>query len=665
MAYDVFISHSSKDKAIADAVTAVLEQAKIRCWIAPRDIRPGDSWGGAIVKGIEICRVMVVVFSAQSNSSKQVMREVERAVQHDIVVVPFRIEDVQPTRDMEYFLSSTHWLDAVSPQMDAHLKELETTVCSILDTTSQTKKEPSSLNNTKPKTKLGSNSSSPPSTQTKHKGPSKLPILLTGLALTFLMGFISFSFFIDGDEPATQATSKNKPLKQAQNIEPRGNGDVKLDAVESAYAGGTVSISWSGKVLEGDYILITAFSAADHVKSNLQRIGANTSIEAKLSNKPGKYQIRFVDSAKNKIIARKTLEVVSPNITIDAPKQGLAGKSISVSWTGPNYRSDYLSIAKPEQIGNRYTNFSYIANGSPTSIRLPDSAGEYELRYISGSGREIWHKTNITVNAAEVSIVKLDAQIAGAEIPVKWSGPANKGDYLAVAELNAEAKDYLSYQYVKPGNDAKLRLPARAGTFQIRYISGQNKEIWASSLVETQMPVVSLKTPNESVVGTALEITWEGPANRSDHISIAEPGSEGNEYLSYRYVRANRKAGIQVPQIPGKYVIRYISGADKSVWYEAPLTVTARSETLTFPNSVMAGKSFDVRWQSKGQPGEYIAIFADSATDDAAYLSYANTNNRTKTNLKAPAEPGQYQVRYISGNKKVVWGRESLTVKAP
>jgi len=132
MAYDVFISHSSKDKTIADAVTASLEQAKIRCWIAPRDIRPGDSWGGAIVEAIESCRVMVVVFSAQSNSSKQVMREVERAVQHDIVVVPYRIEDVQPTRDMEYFLSSTHWLDAVSPELDAHLQELKATVSSIL-----------------------------------------------------------------------------------------------------------------------------------------------------------------------------------------------------------------------------------------------------------------------------------------------------------------------------------------------------------------------------------------------------------------------------------------------------------------------------------------------------------------------------------------------------
>ena len=35
MAHDVFISYSSKDKPIADGITANLEAAGLRCWIAP------------------------------------------------------------------------------------------------------------------------------------------------------------------------------------------------------------------------------------------------------------------------------------------------------------------------------------------------------------------------------------------------------------------------------------------------------------------------------------------------------------------------------------------------------------------------------------------------------------------------------------------------------
>jgi len=45
MAHDAFISHSSKDKTIADATCAYLEASKIRCWVAPRDIRPGGELG--------------------------------------------------------------------------------------------------------------------------------------------------------------------------------------------------------------------------------------------------------------------------------------------------------------------------------------------------------------------------------------------------------------------------------------------------------------------------------------------------------------------------------------------------------------------------------------------------------------------------------------------
>jgi TIR domain-containing protein len=41
MAHDVFVSHSEKDKAVADAVVARLEAESVTCWTAPRDIVPG------------------------------------------------------------------------------------------------------------------------------------------------------------------------------------------------------------------------------------------------------------------------------------------------------------------------------------------------------------------------------------------------------------------------------------------------------------------------------------------------------------------------------------------------------------------------------------------------------------------------------------------------
>ena len=133
MAHDVFISYSHHDKPQADAVCATLEAKGIRCWIAPRDVVPGQEWGAAIVDAIRSSRVMVLVFSSHANASPQIRREVERAVSADSVLIPFRIEDVVPSESLEYFLGTPHWLDALTPPLEAHLERLAAAVTSFLD----------------------------------------------------------------------------------------------------------------------------------------------------------------------------------------------------------------------------------------------------------------------------------------------------------------------------------------------------------------------------------------------------------------------------------------------------------------------------------------------------------------------------------------------------
>lgn len=128
MAHDVFISYSFRDKHVADAVCNGLESNRIKCWIAPRDIMPGKEWGEEIVEAISQSKVMVLIFSSAANNSQQVLREVERAVGKNVIIVPFRIENVLPTKSMEYFLYSTHWLDAVTPDLEKHIGELVETV---------------------------------------------------------------------------------------------------------------------------------------------------------------------------------------------------------------------------------------------------------------------------------------------------------------------------------------------------------------------------------------------------------------------------------------------------------------------------------------------------------------------------------------------------------
>ena len=132
MPFDVFVSHSSKDKLVADAVCARLESAGIRCWIAPRDIVAGTSYGESIIEAIHSVKVMVLVLSSNANLSDHIPKEVERAVSNGVAILPFRIEDVPPGKSLDYFIGSVHWLDAMTPPLEKHLDELVATVQKLL-----------------------------------------------------------------------------------------------------------------------------------------------------------------------------------------------------------------------------------------------------------------------------------------------------------------------------------------------------------------------------------------------------------------------------------------------------------------------------------------------------------------------------------------------------
>jgi len=132
MAHDVFISHSSKDKPVADAICTNLEIAGIRCWIAPRDIAPGEDWPTAITNAIAQSRIMVLIFSASSNSSEDVSRELFLASNNKLIIIPFKIEDIEPEPGKQYYLARTHWLDAMYPPTQEQITMLVQRVKSIL-----------------------------------------------------------------------------------------------------------------------------------------------------------------------------------------------------------------------------------------------------------------------------------------------------------------------------------------------------------------------------------------------------------------------------------------------------------------------------------------------------------------------------------------------------
>ena len=130
--HDVFISYSSKNKNVADAIVSDFEQNGIRCWYAPRDIRPGEEWVTAITKALEVSKALVLIYTDESNNSRQVMNEIAVAFNAGITIVPFKLSNEQMSRELEYYLTRVHWLDAVSKPLKENIASLRDYVAVII-----------------------------------------------------------------------------------------------------------------------------------------------------------------------------------------------------------------------------------------------------------------------------------------------------------------------------------------------------------------------------------------------------------------------------------------------------------------------------------------------------------------------------------------------------
>jgi hypothetical protein len=132
MTTDVFLSYSNSDRDTADEAVRHLESQGVSCWVAHRDAKAGEEWAASIVDAIALSRLVVLIYSSHSNKSQQVLREMERAVQSNIPILPLLIDDAPLSKSMRYFLGATHWLDAARKTPAERLTLLSETVKRVL-----------------------------------------------------------------------------------------------------------------------------------------------------------------------------------------------------------------------------------------------------------------------------------------------------------------------------------------------------------------------------------------------------------------------------------------------------------------------------------------------------------------------------------------------------
>jgi hypothetical protein len=111
MSASIFISFASRDQKVAATLCKALESRGFTCWISSRDIQPGENFQVAIVRAIREARILLLVFTANSNTSEEMTKELALASQNKMIVVPLRIEEVTPNEAFSYEFATRQWID--------------------------------------------------------------------------------------------------------------------------------------------------------------------------------------------------------------------------------------------------------------------------------------------------------------------------------------------------------------------------------------------------------------------------------------------------------------------------------------------------------------------------------------------------------------------------
>jgi Ca-activated chloride channel family protein len=210
-------------------------------------------------------------------------------------------------------------------------------------------------------------------------------------------------------------------------------------------------------------------------------------------------------------------------------------------------------------------------------LRMPVVPGAYKVGVMREDGVSAELEVTIRTDGNNSFVLPLvldlpDATLSaaseapqGATIPVAWSGPNETRDYIAVAEVGADGGKYINYTYTETGSPLQLQMPPTPGNYEIRYVMNQEKKILASIPI-TVLPVeASVSTVSHAPTESEIMVSWVGPDERRDHITVAEVGADGGKYINYTYTEKGNPVKLKMPKTPGDYEVRYILNQDKTV----------------------------------------------------------------------------------------------------
>lgn len=240
-----------------------------------------------------------------------------------------------------------------------------------------------------------------------------------------------------------------------------------------------------------------------------------------------------------------------------------------------------------------------------------------------------------------------------------------------------EIESGLVWRVVEVGGGAEVFAASDAGAPEVEVAPGINDIFveWPSEGLSGSAETIQVELSREKTITIALEqdfdaslrmapavapagakflVDWTGPQRKDDWIAITQVDGTPSSFISFEYVATGgNPAELRMPAQPGKYQVRYVLGQPARVLASLEVEATAVSAALEAPDTVAAGANFDVNWTGPGYQDDWVTVVEPEA-EAKAYLDFDYMRVGEVASLKAPLEPGEYELRYVQEDKEVL-----------
>lgn len=364
-----------------------------------------------------------------------------------------------------------------------------------------------------------------------------------------------------------------------------------------------------------------------------------------------------------------TMHLHAQEPKVNAPTETTVGAGMEITFSGSTNPRDFITAVKADAAEGTYGAYQY-ARKSPVTLLAPALPGDYEIRYLAADSPypTLWRQPlKVADSSAELAA---PAEVDGGSVfEVRWSGPDNPQDFIAIVAAGAAEGTYKpGYQYTKKGSPVKMTAPDAAGTYEIRYLMGQSPyRTLGSRPITVKGTAASIDAPAQVAAGAPIKFTWQGPANAQDFITVVPVSAPEKEYDKYVYTQSGSPVELLAPESPGQYELRYLTGQSYVVLARSAIEVTPVTATVSGPATAEALSVVSVRWEGPNNPQDYVIIQPVGA-QASANGPYAYTQRGPELRITAPREPGEYEYRYLTGQTQQQLASQRLTVtprKAP